>query len=85
MKVDANKPYEVPEKYKAKKVGEPKMKKSSIFMVGLGTIIIYVAMAAVVIAIVWAICFGISKISKGFDDGISPIDHPDTEMEVNEA
>jgi len=53
MKVDINKPYEVPEQYKAKKVGEPKMKKSAVIMVVLGTILIYAAMAAVVVGIIF--------------------------------
>ena len=53
MKIDTNAPYQVPKEYEAKKVGEPKMKKSSVFMVVLGTILIYAAMAAVVVALIF--------------------------------
>ena len=53
MKIDTNAPYKVPKEYEAKKVGEPKMKKSSVFMVVLGTILIYAAMAAVVVGLIF--------------------------------
>ena len=53
MKIDTNAPYQVPKEYEAKKVGEPKMKKSSVFMVILGTILIYAAMAAVIVGLIF--------------------------------
>ena len=53
MKIDTNTPYKVPKEYEAKKVSEPKMKKSSVFMVVLGTILIYAAMAAVIVALIF--------------------------------
>lgn len=53
MKIDTNAPYQVPKEYEAKKVGEPKMRKSSVFMVILGTILIYAAMAAVVVGLIF--------------------------------
>ena len=83
MKIDTNAPYKVPKEYEAKKVGEPKMKKSSVFMVILGTILIYAAMAAVVVAIVWGVVYGISKISESANN--VPAESQSSSQEANEA
>lgn len=83
MKIDTNAPYKVPKEYEAKKNAEPKMKGSSVFIVILGTILIYVAMAAAIVAVVWGAIFGITKLSESINDANSGNSNPD--ITVNEA
>lgn len=80
MKVDTNKPYEVPEQYKAKKVGEPKMKKSAVIMVVFG----WILAIAIFVAIVWGAIFGITKLVEAINNANQKTE-PETSVEVNQA
>lgn len=77
MSIDTNKPYEVPEQYKAKKVGEPKMKASAKIMIFLGWLLI----TAATIAVVWGAVFGISKLVENAQKS----SEPETSAEANQA
>ena len=77
MSIDTNKPYEVPEKYKAKKVGEQKMKASAKIMIFLGWLLI----TAATVAVIWAAVFGISELVEN----IQKSSEPDTSIEENLA
>ena len=77
MSIDTNKPYEVPEKYKAKKVGEPKMKASAKIMIFLGWLLV----TAATVAVIWGAVFGISKLVEN----IQKSSEPETSIEENVA
>ena len=80
MRIDTNAPYQVPKEYEAKKVGEPKMKKSAVFMIFLG----WFLNAVITIAIGAAIVFGIIKIVEAVNSGNQKTE-PETSVEVNQA